>query len=848
MEGQEGLDLFDEQKKYIKGKHLLTIFRNEQNLYAVLKIRVEDTNLDYDEKEATITGYFPSVHEHETYIFYGQMKEHPRFGLQFQAEHFRKELPQTKEGVIAYLSGELFKGIGKKTAKKIVDTLGENAISRILNQPSLLDTVPSLAPDKAKVLYDTLMEHQGLEQVMIALNQYGFGPQISMKIYQAYKEQAIEIIQKNPYQLIEDVEGIGFTRADELGYQLGISGSHPDRIKAGCLYTLEQECMRAGHVYIPAETLLIAVKKLLEENKRDQIEYTDISSELVKLEEEGKIIIEEQRIYLPSLYYAEKGLVHHIERILEQSEYENQFPESEFLLALGNLEERLNVQYAPSQREAIQTALMSPMLILTGGPGTGKTTVIKGIVELYSELHGCSLDKRDYKNKDEAFPFVLAAPTGRAAKRMTESTGLPAMTIHRLLGWDGIDGFTHTEDNPLEGKIVIVDEASMLDIWLANQLFRALPENIQVIVVGDEDQLPSVGPGQVLKDLLQSGTIPVVRLTDIYRQEEGSSIIELAHQIKTGELPVEATKQQGDRSFIRCATPQIGEVVKKIVLNAIKKGYTSRDIQVLAPMYKGPAGIDRLNEILQEIFNSNKDEKKREIAFGDVKYRVGDKVLQLVNRPEDNVFNGDIGEIVSIIFAKENVDKQDQVIVSYDGIEVVYTKQDLNELTHAFCCSVHKSQGSEFPIVIFPVVRSYYRMLRRNLIYTAITRSKQFLILCGEEDAFRNGVARVDEMARLTTLKEKLQESIGRTPAFPSEEETVKEESDEKKKPGENKSYTVDHAEEPVEGNMYAMKAHNDLAQEVSGQYSKKQELMDVDPMIGMEYITPYDFMEHNES
>lgn len=851
MEGIEKLDLFDEQKKYIKGKHLLTIFRNEQNFYAVMKIRVEDTNLDYDEKEATITGYFPTVHEHETYIFYGEMKEHPRFGLQFQAEHFRKELPQTKQGVISYLSGELFKGIGKKTAEKIVDTLGENAISRILNQPSLLDTVPRLAPDKAKELYDTLMEHQGLEQVMIALNQYGFGPQISMKIYQSYKEQAIEIIQNNPYKLIEDVEGIGFSRADELGYQLGISGNHPDRIKAGCLYTLEQECMGAGHVYIPAKNLLITVKELLEENKRDEIDYRNISTELVKLEEEDKIVIEEQRIYLPSLYFAEKGLVSHIERILQQSEYENQFPQSEFLLALGNLEERLNVQYAPSQREAIETALMSPMLILTGGPGTGKTTVIKGIVELYSELHGCSLDKRDYKNKDEEFPFVLAAPTGRAAKRMTESTGLPAMTIHRLLGWDGVDGFTHTEENPLEGKIIIVDEASMLDIWLANQLFRALPENIQVIVVGDEDQLPSVGPGQVLKDLLQSGTIPVVRLTDIYRQEEGSSIIDLAHQIKTGELPVDATKQQSDRSFIRCGTLQIGEVVKKIVLNAIKKGYTARDIQVLAPMYKGPAGIDKLNEILQEILNSNDDERKREITFGDVKYRVGDKVLQLVNRPEDHVFNGDIGEIISIIFAKENVDKQDQIIVSYEGIEVVYSKQDLNQITHAFCCSVHKSQGSEFPIVIFPVVKSYYRMLRRNLIYTAITRAKQFLILCGEEEALRTGVARVDEQTRLTTLKEKLKATIGGEDTVPDSDRVERNTiSDDKSEEEKSLAAMKNAAESPEDGNVNGSSDEDEhaLVEEVPQYDSVTENLMEVDPMIGMERITPYDFMENDES
>lgn len=804
MAEQEKLDLFNEESKYIKGRHLVTIFHNEQNLYTVLRIRVDDTNENYEDKEAVITGYFPRVHDEETYIFYGQMKDHPKFGLQFQAEHFRKELPQTKQGVIAYLSGELFKGIGKKTAENIVDTLGENAISKILTQPSLLDSVPKLPSEKAKELYDTLMENQGLEQAMIALNQYGFGPQISMKIYQAYKELTLDVIQSNPYQLVEDVEGIGFSRADELGFQIGISGNHPDRIKAGCLYVLENECQQAGHVYIPAEELLVSVKALLEDNKRDEIEFTDISNELVKLAEDKKIIIEEKRIYLPSYYYSEKGLVRNIKRVLKQKEYEDQFPESEFLLALGELEERLKVQYAPSQKEAIQTALMSPMLILTGGPGTGKTTVIKGIVELYSELHGCSLDPKDYKN-EEPFPFLLAAPTGRAAKRMTESTGLPAVTIHRLLGWNGVEGFSRNEDDPLEGKILIVDETSMLDIWLAHQLFKAVPEHIQVILVGDEDQLPSVGPGQVLKDLLESERIPTVRLTDIYRQEEGSSIIDLAHSIKKGQLPDDILKPQRDRSFIRCGPAQIGEVVQKVAENAKKKGYTSKDIQVLAPMYKGPAGIDKLNEIVQQIFNANDDGSRKELKFGEVKYRIGDKVLQLVNQPENHIFNGDIGEIVSIFYAKENTEKEDMIIVSFDGIEATYTRQDLIQITHAFCTSVHKSQGSEFPIVILPVVKSYYRMLRRNLIYTAITRSKQSLILCGEEEALRMAVARADEQSRLTTLQDKLREAIEKT--------------------GEQKS---------------------GLAEETSDEAPLLYEetIMDIDPLIGMENITPYDFME----
>jgi exodeoxyribonuclease V alpha subunit len=801
MEAQDSLDLFSEKEKFIKGRHLVTIFHNEQNLYTVLRIRVDETNEHYDDKEAVITGYFPKIHEQETYIFYGEFKEHPRFGVQFQASHFRKDMPQTKQGVVAYLSSEMFKGIGKKTAEKIVETLGENAISKILKQPSLLDSVPKLPPEKAKLLYDTLMEHQGLEQVMVALNQYGFGPQLSMRIYQAYKEETLSVIQKNPYQLVEDVEGIGFGRADELGYQLGISGNHPDRIKAGCLYTLENESIQNGHVYLLAQDLLEKVKQLLEENKRDQIDFTDISNEIIKLGEEEKLVAEEKRIYLPSLNFAEKGLVTNIKRILSQTEYEDQFPESEFLLALGSLEERLGVQYAPTQKDAIQTALMSPMLILTGGPGTGKTTVIKGIVELYAELHGCSLEPKDYHKKEQPFPILLAAPTGRAAKRMSESTGLPAVTIHRLLGFNGTEGFDHNDASPLEGKLLIVDETSMVDIWLANQLFKALPDNMQVILVGDEDQLPSVGPGQVLKDLLSSERIPTVRLTDIYRQAEGSSIIELAHEIKNGQLPGNIMVQQPDRSFIRCTTTQLAQVVEKVALNAKTKGYSVKDIQVLAPMYRGPAGIDRLNHMLQEIFNPNPDGTRKELAFGDVNYRIGDKVLQLINQPENNVFNGDIGEIVSIFYAKENTEKQDMIIISFEGNEVTYTRQDLSQITLAYCCSVHKSQGSEFPIVILPISRSYYRMLRRKLIYTAITRSKQFLILCGEEDALRIGVERADEENRQTSLCEKLQEAIP-----------------------------------PVNAPVQTEDLPNTLSYE--------EMLMKTDPMIGMDNVTPYDFLK----
>ena len=746
------------ERHYISGTSIVTVFHNEENLYNVTRIRIKKTNLEIEDKETVVTGYFPKLNEDEVYTFYGDFKEHPKFGLQFHVEQFKKELPQSRQGVVQYLSSDLFHGIGKKTAENIVDALGERAIFRILQNESVLKEVPRLSADKAEALVTQLREHQGLEEVMVKLTDLGFGPQLSMKIFQAYKQEALEIVQNNPYQLVEDIQGIGFSRADELGKRLGMATNHPDRLRAGILYVIEQECNQMGHVYVTADQLYGKTAELLRKSRHENLSEMDLTREVDALKADKKLIIQDEKIYFPPLFYAEKGLVKAIQKIMAQTQYEEQFPESEFLLALGELEERLDVQYAPSQRKGIQTALMSPMLLLTGGPGTGKTTVIKGIVELYAELHGCSLNPGDYK-KDEAFPVLLVAPTGRAAKRMSEATGLPAVTIHRLLKWNGQEGFDHNEENPIDGKLLIVDEVSMVDLWLAHQLFKSLPANLQVILVGDEDQLPSVGPGQVLKDLLSSEVVPTVRLTDVYRQAEGSSIIDLAHEIKKGKLPEDLSRQQGDRSFIRCQGQHITNVVQQVCGNALKKGYTAKDIQVLAPMYKGPAGIDKLNEVLQELFNPA-SEQRRELKHGDITYRVGDKVLQLVNQPDSNVFNGDMGEIVSVFFAKENTEKQDMLIISYEGNEVTYTKQDFNQITHAYCCSIHKSQGSEFPIVVLPIVKSYYRMLRRNLLYTAVTRSKQFLILCGEDEAFQLGVSRNEDSIRQTNLQPLLRESL----------------------------------------------------------------------------------------
>ncbi|ANU23556.1 ATP-dependent RecD-like DNA helicase [Planococcus donghaensis] len=804
MTGQ--IDLFQEEKQFVLGRPVVSIFHNPQNLFSIAKVKIQETNTPYTEKEIIVSGYFPMLTLEEQYRFTGVVKNHPRYGVQFQVETFTKEVPETEQGIIHYLSSDMFNGIGQKTAETIVKKLGKDAIKKILEDPDSLDKVPRLSDEKKDTIRATLQMNLGLERVMIQLNDWGFGPQIGMRIYQAYREETIDILTKNPFQLIEEIEGIGFQRADELGMKLGITGSHPDRIKASILHILNQASLSDGHVYVDAKTLIPMVKEMLEARQQAEIPVEAISKAAIELNEEGKVAGEETRLYLPSLYYSEVGIATKLETLLLEQESRAKFPSSEVRKALGEAEERLGVNYAETQIDAIESSINSSVMILTGGPGTGKTTVVRGLVEIYAELHGLSLDPKEYAKKQEPFPIILAAPTGRAAKRLSESTELPAMTIHRLLGFNGQEKDEETEKE-IEGKLIIIDEMSMVDTWLAHQLLKAVPEDAQLIFVGDQDQLPPVGPGQVLRDLLESKRIPTVELTDIYRQSSGSSIIELAHQMKNGQLPEDITAKTSDRSFIKAGADQIPMVVEKVVKSALSKGHSIRDIQVLAPMYKGPAGIDALNRLIQEMVNPNPDGKRKELVFGDITYRIGDKILQLVNQPESNVFNGDMGEVVAIMKAKETVEKQDMLVASFDGIEVTYERSDLNQLTLAYCCSIHKSQGSEFPTVIMPIVRGYMKMLRRNLLYTGITRSKDFLVLCGDPGAFRYGVERTDDTQRMTTLQSRL----AITTEEPKTEQQTKQQ-EETKQSG------------PV--SLTTENAHS------------------IHPMIGMEGITPQKFME----
>ncbi|MCO4340963.1 ATP-dependent RecD-like DNA helicase [Staphylococcus agnetis] len=779
------------EQSYIKGNIEVILFQNSDNYYTVLKIEVEDSNEDF-ETMATVVGYFPNIVEGETYTFKGQVAEHPRYGKQLKAETFQKEIPQTRDSIVQYLSSDLFKGVGKKTAESIVDTLGDNAIQSILNDASVLEQVPKLSKAKQQQIAEQVSQNQASEQIMIRLNELGFGAKLAMDIYKFYKDETLKVIDQNPYQLVYDIRGVGFQKADQLASLVGISYTHPNRLKAGIQYIVEEICIKQGHTYLPKDTLMTESSTLLTKQHETTIDQTMLEDVLSQLIEEQRLINDNDHIAIPSLYYSELKSSQNIYKLMHNQVFMDTFDQSDIQLQIGEIEESNGVTYAEAQKGALEAAMQNKMMILTGGPGTGKTTVIKGIVHLYAALHGISLNYDDYG--DEDYPVVLAAPTGRASKRLHDATGLEAMTIHRLIGWNQDTKPEDILDNEIHAKLIIIDEMSMVDTWLFHQFMAAVPEDAQVVLVGDEDQLPSVGPGQVFKDLISSKSLKRINLKEVYRQQDGSSIIALAHNMKAG-LNVDITERFHDRSFIPCHIDQIPEVVRKVVTNAVNKGYDMSDIQVLAPMYRGNAGIHKLNKVLQDILNPIENDDTREIHFGDIVYRKGDKVLQLVNRPNDNIFNGDIGVIVGIFWAKENALNKDVVIVDYEGNEITYLKSDLTELTHAYCTSIHKAQGSEFPIVIMPLVKQYFRMLQKPILYTGLTRAKQSLVFLGDSDAFNIGL-KTEGQVRLTRQQSFLEQY------FNSEE-------------------TSSEVISLTEDTMYS-----------------------IDPMINMQNVSPYDFME----
>ncbi|WP_430603493.1 RecD/TraA family helicase [Enterococcus sp. DIV0724b] len=854
----------EDEKEYVVGQVQAIFFQNPSNFYKVLLVKITDTNTDYLEKEIVTTGSFGQIQEEEIYRFFGHFVDHPRYGKQFQVDSYQQERPTSASGVVNYLSSEKFPGIGKRTAEKIVEILGEDAIDRIIEAPDVLEQVPQLNEKKRQTIIETIRLNHGMEQVIVGLNRYGFGSQLSFAIYQTYKEETLDVIHENPYQLVEDIEGIGFKRADNIAEQLGIGADSDKRVRAAITHEIFQHSVRSGNTYVEAEMLLRETINTLEASRPVEISLDQVAEQIIHLVEEGKIQQEGTKLFENSLYFSEWGIGTSIQRFLSRKK-EIKYDKKDIEKNIRGIEKRLGILYGDSQQAAIEEAIKAPLFILTGGPGTGKTTVINGIVSLFAELNGLSLDIKDYTQ--EMFPILLAAPTGRAAKRMNETTGLPASTIHRLLGLTGREKNPSMTAKELEGGLLIVDEMSMVDTWLANTLFKAIPTNMQVIFVGDKDQLPSVGPGQVLHDLLQINEIPQKELTEIYRQGDGSSIIPLAHEIKQGKLPQDFTVNQKDRSFFPSDVYHIETYVRQIVSKAKAKGFSPQDIQLLAPMYRGAAGIDALNKMMQEIFNPN-DGTKKEVKWNESVYRIGDKVLHLVNTPELNVFNGDMGKIVGIILAKESEDKVDELVIQFDNNEVSYKRNEWNKITLSYCCSIHKAQGSEFKMVILPMVHQYHRMLQRNLLYTAVTRSKDILILLGEVQAFNTCVTH-ESASRLTMLKERIISADDMTLTTKMQLEAYEEglnkespftDTEEKKSivydaTEDEPVAVVEEAVEPLKSSTKTeeISLFSEAVQEIDEQVESEIDRLltpdlvqsqTIDPMIGMKQMTPYDFMK----
>lgn len=795
-----------EEKNYITGVVEAVFFENASNYYKVMAVDIKETNLDYQEPTITVTGNFGDIQSDTLYRFTGHLVDHPKYGQQFQAESYTKEMPSSRQGLIHYLSSAQFPGIGKRTAEVIVDTLGDDALTLIDNDESVLDQVPHLNAKKKEVLIEGIRENYGMEQTILKLIGYGFGNQIAFRIYQAYKMDTLEMIQENPYQLVKDIRGVGFHRADELAEQLGIEAHSVQRIEAGVLHTIEEHCYQSGDMYMDLRDVMAQTKVLLEESRPYELSFKEIGDVILDMVNQGALQHDERCIYLNELYHAEQGVAASVVRLIDQEQMAYNKEEIEEIIQ--EIEEAQHLQYGKSQKEAIISALQSPLFVLTGGPGTGKTTIIKGIVSAYAKLNNISLADC---NEDD-FPIKLAAPTGRAAKRMSETTQLPACTIHRLLGL-GMEEELLDSEVTIQGGLVIIDEVSMVDTQLMNLLLKAILKGTQIILVGDKNQLPSVRPGQVISDLLSVAAIPKCELNQIYRQGSESSIIPLAHDVCEGIFSADFTKNYPDRSYFACHSQQIDQMIEKIVARAQDKGFTPWQIQVLAPMYRGNAGIDHLNEVMQNLFNPLEGNKKS-LVWREMEYRVGDKVLHLVNSPEENVFNGDMGMITAINLASEGNENGDEMIIDFDGNEVTLTRSDAHRITLAYCCSIHKSQGSEFKMVILPMVHQYAKkMLQRNLLYTAITRSKEKLILIGEEDVFRYCVDHTG-IERKTNLAKWLNERFGY-----EEEQAAVIEVDEQ---------LEDYEVEPC------------LTVEMVEKHL-------VPAMIGMNGVTPYDFLEKDK-
>lgn len=699
-------------------------FHNEQNGYSVIRFLARGYS-----DPVTVTGNFSSISPGESLQLTGWWTSHPQYGDQFRATDYSVVRPATIAGIQKYLGSGLIKGVGPVTARRIVEHFGDRTLDIIEGDITRLNEVKGIARKRVEMIQRAWAEQRAIKQVMLFLQSHGVSTHYAVKIYKQYGNDAISIVEKTPYRLAEDIYGIGFRTADQIARHIGIAADSDERLRAGLKFVLF-EATDEGHCFLPSGELIERAAAALEIEETEKIE-----SALETMIAEGALKQEEQdSIYAPPIWQAERSLARRLCLLRDRPLSVDQERVDRWL---DRFAEKREIELSAEQREAVRLAARSRVMILTGGPGTGKTTTLRAMVELFLAMGNSVL---------------LASPTGRAAQRLAEVVGREAKTIHRLLEFDPSRmAFKRDENNPLDADVTIIDESSMIDIVLANNLLKAISPDSRLVLVGDVDQLPSVGPGAVLRDLIESDSLPVVRLTEVFRQAAESLIVRNAHRINRGEFPtlVRPGEEQSDCYFLEADDPdRIVSLIVKSVSSSLplRFGYDPRtDIQVLCPMNRGRVGTGNLNDVLQEALNPP-DDGKNQLSRGNRMLREGDRVIQKVNNYKLDVFNGDMGTV-------ERIDRIDQlVMVRFQNRQVVYDYADLLELGHGFAVTIHKSQGSEYPAVVIPLHPQHYMMLSRNLIYTALTRARKTVVLIGSTKAIGMAMRNVEATRRYTRL------------------------------------------------------------------------------------------------
>lgn len=721
--------------EYLKAIPQNYIFEANDSLYKVVKAETLEGS------DISLVGYFPNLILNLAYEFEGEMILHPKFGGQFKVKTFKRLDVDNKEGIVEYLSSDLFKGIGEKTAEKIYEQLGNDAIKKIIEDKSVLKKIKGFNDEKIESLYQALLKNENVEKIFVELYNYGLTPTMVNKLYSKYENKTLEVVKNNPYRLIYEVEGFGFIKTDKLAIDFGFSYNDKIRIEEGILYTLINVCGKNGFSFLTDTQLINSSLKLLNNgiSEDNLITLNEINTSLLSLLDKNRIVYEENRYYPISLYNAEVDLAKRIVSI--NTTTDKIYSTDRIIDVMRDVELTYNIEYTQSQKKAIISTINSKVSIITGGPGTGKTTLVKGVLNILAVLSGHSITDDKFRNR-----LLLVAPTGRAAKRLGSSCNVEASTIHKALGYNYSLEFEYNEDNKLNNDIIIIDEFSMVDVVLASNLFKAIKDNAKVIIVGDSNQLPSVAPGNVLNDLIESGVVETSVLTDIMRQDSMSDIIKLSTQINNQRIDMSIFNKKDNRELYFYNDDSNGALDKILIFTEAflnGGGNILTDLQILIPMYNGICGINEVNKRIQSKFNLSEEM----IVRGEKVFKKNDKVLQLQNNPELQIMNGDIGYIKDIL----KTDEMDYLYIDFDGLMVKYPASELENLTLAYAISIHKSQGSEYDNVILPILPSYYTMLKRKLIYTAVTRAKKKLIVIGSMNSLLDAIKRADDL-RQTTL------------------------------------------------------------------------------------------------